>query len=67
MRNATETPTSLTKIAAGYYRVRVNGRVIGTVEKNLTTGEWEAYHKACLVGYGRTRAEALQELAWRVK
>lgn len=69
MRNATEraaSQTSLKKIDTGYYQVSIGSQNIGHVEKNDETGEWEAYHKGCLVGYGRTRAEALQELEWRV-
>lgn len=69
MRNAQDTETSQTsleKIEAGCYLVKRGCRCIGRVEMNYETCEWEAYHKGCLVGYGRTRAEALQELEWKV-
>ena len=57
--------TSLTKIDAGCYRVTINGRPAGSVEKNEETNEWEASWKGCLVGYGRTRREAVGELELR--
>lgn len=67
MTDQTPAQTKLSKIDAGYYRVTVDGQHAGLVELNEETGEWEAMQKGCLVGYGRTRAEAVAELILRIK
>ncbi len=56
---------TLRKVTAGCYRVAVDGRPVGTVDLDVDTREWVATWKGCLVGYGRTRAEAVQELLFR--
>lgn len=64
MTDQTSSPT-LTKILAGYYTLRINGRPTGHVEKNTDTGEWEGHYKGGVVEYGRSRSEAVSNMALR--
>ena len=61
----TEEETKLTKIDTGYYTLRINGRPTGHVELNSDTNEWEGHYKGGVVEVGRTRSEAVFNMALR--